>query len=434
MFRERSKRTGRRSTLSVRTHGGGVAMRPAEFGRLPTAIIVPDGCDGIHWRGSPLTCETFGRLPPTVGSSSCLSRNNSSVVLPCQTCSAWKVYVLAYLGEALTHARGRASILDLPTSAYSATLSYAISRAIALTRGAFPVEGVVRLWVQAREVTGQNGLGVPPNMILSVWSVALRDPQYPAQSRTLFEPTNILSAAWTELSSTGEISDPVWHRLVDGFPDLDRMRSLIEVPREQRVQAIDVALRMLLSTKRGDEDRRGFLAGYFTSLLGPGTLDHADFLASVAGTFPTAYLWYGLFAGANPRGDALPVGNPLARRIVRDLTLSDRVLDRPRCDVALDELAIHSVVDNLLKQTAKAGRLDIDLLPGVTTSVRWPPYKVPGEEEMRRARDIETQQVLAQLDEVTAHTRHLTERLRDLLRLGDGDRQQGSKRKRGTKS
>ena len=209
-------------------------------------------------------------------------------------------------------------------------------------------------------------------------------PGHAVQAQTLFEPANILGAAWAELNSAGEIRDPVWHRLIEGYPDLDRMRNLIEVPREQRVQAIDVALRMLLSSKRGDEERRGFLAGYFTSLLGPGTLDHADFLAPVVTAFPTAYLWYGLFAGANPRGDALPTGNPLARRIVRDLTIPDRLVDRPRCDVALEELAMHAAVENLLRQTAKAGRLDIDILPGVTMSVRWPPHDGLGEDESRR--------------------------------------------------
>lgn len=141
---------------------------------------------------------------------------------------------------------------------------------------------------------------------------------------------------------------------------------------------IDMALKMLVSG-RGDEERRSFLAGYFTSLLGPGTLDHADFLTPVESALPTSYLWYGLFAGINPRGNALPVGNPLARRIIRDLTIPDRLIDRPRCDVALEELRMHGSPESILKMTSKAGRLDIDILPGVTTSVRWPPHEVPEE-------------------------------------------------------
>jgi hypothetical protein len=409
--------------------------RPAEFGRMPTVIVVPEGMrrDTLAWLSTyvrdfrPFTA--YCRVVERPIAEQFLRGPSAPNLLGLEgICSG------LILGEALTHGRGRASILDLPATSYSATLSHAISRAFALTSGSFPVDVIVRLWTQAREITGQNGLGVSPNAIVSVWAVALGVSGHRAQPRNLFEPTDVLGAAWAELNSAGEMRDPVWQRLIDGYPDLDRMRSLIEVPREQRVEAIDVALRILLSSKRGDEERRGFLAGYFTSLLGPGTLDHADFLGPVATAFPTAYLWYGLFGGANPRGDALPVGNPLARRIIRDLTIPDRLVDRPRCDVALEELAMHGPAENLLRLTAKAGRLDIDILPGVTTSVRWPPHEVPTGDELRRVRDMEVQHLLIEMEESSLRTRHLAERLRDILRNGDADRQQTGKKKRGGKS
>ncbi|HQZ63936.1 MAG TPA: hypothetical protein PLY87_02615 [Planctomycetaceae bacterium] len=335
------------------------------------------------------------------------------------------------LGESLMHARGRASILDLPFTAYSATLSYAIARAFALTGGSIPQEMIAHLWTQTREITGQNGLIVSPNVILSVWSVALGISRHTAPPRRLFASSNILTAAWTELTSSGQLRDPLWHDLVEGYPDLNRMRDLLSIPREQRVQFIDMALQLLVSSVKGDEERRSFLAGYFTSLLGPGTMEHAEFLESVATVLPAAYLWYGLFAGINPRGDALPVGNPLARRIVRDLTIPDRIIDRPRCDVAIEELTMHGSAEHLLKMTSKAGRLDIDILPGVTTSVRWPPHNTAIEEDFRRVRDIEARHLLMEMEESTARWLHLSGRLRDALRLGDDERQEPPRKKRG---
>jgi hypothetical protein len=405
---------------------------PGEFGRMPTAIIAPEGDrrDTLAWLATyvrdyrPFTayCRVIerpiadqflkGPVAPTL-------RGMEGI------CSG------LILGEALAHARGKASTLELPATAYSATLSHAISRTLALTGMIFPLDALTRLWTQARDLTGQSGLGVPPNLILSVWSVVLGLPGHFVQPRTLFDPPDLLSAAWTDLSSKGMLRDQVWYRLVEGYPDLNRMRGLSEIPREQRVEAIDLALRSLLSSRHGDEVRNGFLAGYFTSLLAPGTLDHAEFLAPVAATIPTAFLWYGAFAGLNPRAEALPIGNPLARRLVRDLTLPDRLVDRPRCDVAIEELALHGAVENLLRLSAKLGRIDVDLLPGVTSSVRWPMQEAPSEDELRMIRDMEVQHLLGEMAESNMRSYHLAERIREILRKGGTERQLPSKRKRG---
>jgi hypothetical protein len=136
----------------------------------------------------------------------------------------------------------------------------------------------------------------------------------------------------------------------------------------------------------------------------------------------------------NPKGDALPVGNPLARRIIRDLTVPDRLIDRPRCDVALEELTMHGSPENILKMTSKAGRLDIDILPGVTTSVRWPPHEAFEGPEMMRHRDVEARHLLMEMDDYAKRHQHLTERLREVLRLGEAEEQPPIKKKRGGKS
>jgi hypothetical protein len=156
-------------------------------------------------------------------------------------------------------------------------------------------------------------------------------------------------------------------------------------------------------------------------------------LAPVASLLPTAYLWYGLFAGMNVRGESLPIGNPLARRIVRDLTLPDRLVDRPRCDVALEEMAMFATGENGLRLTGTSGRLNIDILPGVTTAVRWPSHAEPGEVDLRRAKDREMQHLLMEIDEVGSRWRLLSERLREMLHMPEGNRQPSPRRKRGEK-
>lgn len=405
---------------------------PDEFGQMPTAIITGDGerLDVMAWLSTyvrdfrPFTA--YCRVVERPIAEKFLQFPEAPTLNTMEGICAGLI-----LGESLMHARGRSSILDLPFSAYSATLSHAISRTYAQTGGAIPLEVVAELWGLARKITGQGAL-VPPSAILSVWSAALGMSRHFGQTKSLFNSSDILTHSWMELASRGELPDVLWYELVEGYKELDSMRPILSMPREQRVHMIDVALHML-STGRGDEERRSFLAGYFTSLLGPGTLDHADFLTPVAQLLPTAYLWYGLFAGINPKGDALPVGNPLARRIIRDLTIPDRLADRPRCDIALEELKMHASPESILKMTSRAGRLDIDILPGVTTSVRWPPHEMPEELDMKRHRDMEALHLLMEMDDYAMRHRHLTERLREVLRLGETE-QPPAKKKRGGKS
>jgi hypothetical protein len=402
---------------------------PDQFGRMPTAIITSDfeRQDVMAWLSTylrdfrPFTAycrvverpiaEKFLYAPGTP------SLNHMEGV-----CAG------LVLGESLMHARGRSSILDLPFSTYSATLSHAISRTYAQTGGAVLLEQVAELWSSARQITGQSAL-VPSTAILSVWSAALGMSRNIGKAKSLFNSSDILAHSWMEIASRGELSDAVWHELVQGYKDFDSIRPILSMPRERRVHLIDMALHTLVSG-RGDEERRSFLAGYFTSLLGPGTLDHADFLAPVATSLPTSYLWYGLFAGINVRGDALPVGNPLARRIIRDLTIPDRFIDRPRCDVALEELRMHGSPESVLKMTSKAGRLDIDILPGVTTSIRWPPQDISDELELKRHRDVEIRHLLMELEEYAKRSRDSAERLREVLRLNE-ERRPPSKKRRG---
>ena len=40
--------------------------------------------------------------------------------------------------------------------------------------------------------------------------------------------------------------------------------------------------------------------------------------------------------------------------------------------MAIEELAMHGQRENLMQLTAKGGRLDVDILPGVTVAIRWP--------------------------------------------------------------
>ena len=67
----------------------------------------------------------------------------------------------------------------------------------------------------------------------------------------------------------------------------------------------------------------------------------------------------------------------------------------------------------------RSGRLDVDLLPGVTMSVRWSPPEVLVDEEVRRGRDAEMHRLLMDMEDVAMRQRMLVERLRHTLGMNE---------------
>ncbi len=412
-------------------------MRPDEFGQIPTAIVIPDGTrrDTLAWLATyvrdfrPFTA--FCRVVERSLAEQFISRSHIPSVQGIEG-----IYSGLVLGEALAHSRGAVAKLGLPTTTYTATLSHTIGRTTALVGNSIQLEIIARLWAQARELTHQPSLPIPAASIQAIWAIVLGLADQMRQQRALFDTGEVLTAAWRDYSQIGTIRESIWRGLTDGLPELLPLRALPSLPREQRVEGVELALRLLISPRIQPDDRRAFLAGYFASLLAPGTLDLADVLVPLAPVLPVAYVWYGLFAGTTANGDALPSGNPLARRLVRDLSVPDRLIDQPRCDIALEELAIFPLLENILKMTGEPGRLVIDILPGVTVSVRWPPHVAAKEDELRKEhQEREKLQLLAEMEDISMRQRILLDRLRIMLSVENDKRSPSeSKRKRGGKT
>jgi hypothetical protein len=405
--------------------------RPDQFGRMPTVIVVPEGShrDTLAWLVTyfrdfrPFTA--FCRVVEWPVAEQFLGGPSVPNLHGVDNICAGLV-----LGEALAQSRGAATALDLPSTVYSATLSHAISRMIALTGSAVSLKPVTQSWMQARVLTGQNEPFVSSATIHGVWEIALSHLAGQPKQRTLFDSPGVCRMAWSDIVATGEISDQSWSKLAEGFPEIEEMRMLVKLPREQRLQSVELALHSLIRVRRDGEDRRSLLAGYFASLLAPGTLDHTDVLTPLASILPVSFMWYCLFAVTHLRGESVQLGIPMARRIIRDLTLPDRLIDRPRCDIALEEFAMSGSVAPSLGVTGKSGRLDVDLLPGVTTAVRWPMRQEADEGATRRTRDVELQHVAAEMQALTAHQRGLIERFRELLEPSSVNRRSPNQRKK----
>jgi hypothetical protein len=154
-------------------------------------------------------------------------------------------------------------------------------------------------------------------------------------------------------------------------------------PREHRVRIFE---RILHGPNQLDPVTSSFLAGLLADQIGPGSFEHVDLLLPYLDQYPTALLWYGLCAGLHPDSEVQRVGNCLGRRILRDLLAPDRILSRPKYDIAVSELEVHLDREEPLEfRTASQNHLAVELLPGVPAYMKWP---IPTETASTQSRGI----------------------------------------------
>jgi hypothetical protein len=405
--------------------------KPIERTSLPSAIVVPDGGsrEFLAWATTYLRdfrpFTAFCRVVDYSLAQLFFSSNSEEPSLRGfeGICSGLVV------GEALAQSRGRVSARELTPATCSATLSFAIGRTLAVVSNVVPPQLVCDLWAAAQGMTDQPSPHLMPSAVQAVWStaIALMDGRFPVAGSNWGDPS-VLEASM-DLRHIGEIGQHAWDGLTRDLPGLPPdIRKLTSLPREGRVGIVDMVLRDLIRSAPGKDERRSFLAGFITHLLGPGSFDHFDFLIPLLDVFHTSSMWYGLCAALSAR-ERLGAANSLSRRIVRDLLVPDRFVDHPRCDISLDEFMLFgsgASPNELI--TSRAGRLDIDILPGVTTSVRWPRQGVSADEELKKVLGMELRRTLFEMEDTASRWGTLTERLRSLIEASEGSRPTSPKR------
>jgi hypothetical protein len=324
------------------------------------------------------------------------------------------VVVGLVIGEVLTQSAGRAVPTHIATSVFSGTLSFGIGRLLAITASTELLNALESAWGSARSFTGQSKLDVPVAAVRAVWNVVLgvSEPNR-KHSMLLWDNNNLINDAWRNLAESGAFNQSVCDGFTKVFPQFSGMQELLQRPREQRVERIEWALRILANAPQSQAAISAFLAGYFTSLLGPGSMEHVGMLAPFAKAYPTAFMWYGVCSNAAGNMESVLTGNRLARQIIRDLTLPDRIVDRPRCDIAIEEVVVSG--SEFSAADIRNGRVEIDLLPCVTTALRWHSEENNEESERQLRRDHEVKVMLQELDESQRRTAIISERLRRVM-------------------
>ena len=259
---------------------------------------------------------------------------------------------------------------DLTVRNCLTTCSYVIAKSLWLGTNESGLDQAGSAWVRAREITRQPRFRAPFSELRSIRRVVATI--FEGSKHSYMQAPNDLPPGIFDLCLSlyhGAVPDQsLLERLGREFQTMFELVPRVQDTREQRVVMLESALQGLSQVKEGR--KAAFIAGYFVSQIAPGTMDHLGLLKRVARSLPSAYIWYGLCAALQQPNNLANFGNGLGRRILREIIRAEDFLDKPKCDVALQELEMlkGDLWPSGLKTTV-LGQMDIEISPCVVTSM-----------------------------------------------------------------
>lgn len=280
------------------------------------------------------------------------------------------------LAEGISYTLGHKNLGDLPFSAYSRTLSYAFSEALGNYKQLYAedhkiAKQIINGWLSVRELSNQPKLNIPASTIGDIWAMILKAVSKNENDKGNGADDELLIDSLKGVWKNGQIPNQI---LSEFFHDPKSIFDAMEGSLEGRVQVVDSALKELLNGKQSARKYSAFLAGYLTSRIQPGTLDHFPVLAPYFLNFRESYLWYGVCSGLSPGSSVNDFGNGKGWLMKRELERSLNWLDRPNCDIALSEMKL--ILQNKEGGEIKFPRiltdyLKVEIFPLVSTSIKW---------------------------------------------------------------
>jgi hypothetical protein len=311
-----------------------------------------------------------------------------------------EAFVSLIIGEAFSHLEPKNDYRQLTANACANTHTFALARAFIL---GFDGEDdkVSNSWYTVRELTKQSIGGVGASELKTPWDVLSRLAGGHSSELVQRGPViAVIESACREILELGEIRPDTWFHLTSAFPGVEEARDKMAMSRESRIKAFENMLPVLARAHGDDNLLASFIAGYIGSKIAPGELDHFVLFIRPASFAPAALLWFSLCAGLQGQGQVLSFLDGLGRRILRDLDQQDNLIGRPRSDLAFMELKVLFGREKVLSEfrTTNSNALNVELLPGVTTTVRWPrSQELKSDLFEKRESFAETRQLLSEL-------------------------------------
>jgi hypothetical protein len=174
-------------------------------------------------------------------------------------------------------------------------------------------------------------------------------------------------------------------RTFDPLPPGVTLEQFLNGTAEERVSLFDRLAPVLLSNVVRSRIEKAFALALLAYLCRPGFEQQATLLAQYHSVIPESILWLGAMQGAAHFSDTLAAGDGLGWRVARDLFEPSDIFSAPTCDIALPELRVLARGRNatkMIKGLART-RLDVELLPRVSTFVRTTQEELPEQTALR---------------------------------------------------
>jgi len=398
---------------------------PFPKGKLPGLITIPseEQRDFLAWAYTYLSAlrpfTAFIRLLDPTTASKLLERNSKPDIG-----RYGEAFVALIICDSMTHLAPRSEMpQQLTPNACANSHSYALARAVAL--GSEDLTGdVSSAWASVRGLTRQRQWEHNLEELRTAFRVLLGcRTQQSALVATDPPALHLFEKACREICEAGDIRDETWSELTGHRASLSALRGQMADSRESRVRTFDNAWVTIAGLSQANPTLASFLSGYLGSRIAPGELDHAGIVARTLEAAPGALLWFGVCSGIRSDGQVLAFSKGLGQRILRDLEQDSHVLDNPRCDLAIAELQVLFDREMPLGEfrTGGAGSLTVELMPGVTTSVRWPAEQ-NGQGDLFDRRDVlfETRDLVREMSMALDRVDYLRARLERAVNLSGG--------------
>lgn len=264
------------------------------------------------------------------------------------------------------------------------TLSACILQAYAQGHDLQTIKDLTRRWSTAQSIVSHSQQMIPPDAILSFWSVIIESMEdLKGRNSDIDRSRNELSRVIREIFQERSFSSRAWARLTSSHQALmDAYGGLIG-SKEDRIKAFDDVVRSLSRTANMPPLQRDLLLGIAASQVAGGSLSYITLANEALRNHPMAVLWFFLLTSLHPKTDLMVAGNSLGRHISDKLLSQESLSSKTRADISFEEFLMYASENraNLSIRSENSSVLVIELMPLIYAKFRQPSTMITAPQE-----------------------------------------------------
>ena len=334
----------RKLRSSLKPPSVGVGYIGDEADSLPSLLVVPgnDQREFFAWVSAYCPFATPLSQWCRVITHDELASFRSLAVFP-QYGNAGTAWAGAMVGEAILHMGVGTDLSQVSVSALQSCASFVAARAFGLSRSEDARASAVQRYDHVRKLLGVNERRLTSLECQHLWIVLeTLSSESPDEASVGSAHVELVVRSCRDIQEAGFVSESTVSRILEALDWPTDLRAFQREGAERRVELFDKAVDNLLRSNRPGTRQAStleeFIVAYFAARVGGSGSGHLMLLERLVSQHPMLSLWYGVASGLNrPELWGAEFGG-LGRLALKELAFPLRIDDRPRCDIAFDEL------------------------------------------------------------------------------------------------